>query len=373
MAVNLTGAALNPYTNSFLFFCGDKFITMDLNSGQTSSMVSLFNQNGESYFDNFRFNNSDSTIYGLARRNFYVNQIFSCAEMFLAKLNAETGEIQQISQNSIGEGFALAGSAIDPYQMVYYFSKGIEITGLDMYTGEVYSSFPINFPGGKMFDNFTYSCADTALYGLIRENFYSYDSTNTDFPMQILDSTSVKLGKINTINGELIEVSPVNLNFGGYSINASSAIEPDQMVYYFSSGGNIVGVSLISGLVVSNNDLSFEDGSYFDLMRNFNNCRDASRARLSSEVASVNEENNSSFNVCPNPACTDFKIAFEQELSNGEITITNQLGEIMSSISNYSGAEIEFKNQNLTAGIYFITIKSNDNQQIVNKKIVIQP
>jgi hypothetical protein len=349
---------------------------LDLNSGQVSNQVSVFNSNGESYFDNFRFNNSDSTVYGLARRNYYnTDGSFIYGEMFLSKLIESTGEIQQISQNSIGQGFALAGSAIDPFQMVYYYSKGDAIVGLDMYNGEIYSTFPIDWEQTGMFDNFTYSCADTSLYGLQRKNYYSmiYDEQFPDFPMQNLDSTSVKLAKLNLNTGEIIEVSQNNLNVGGYSLNASSAIDPIGMKYYFSSGNNIVAVSMISGQIVETNDLIFEDGSYFDLMRNFNNCKDASRARLSSQVASIQEKMNSPISISPNPSSSNFKIIMKDELENGEILITNQLGEIVAKVSSFSGNEIEFTNQKLSAGIYYITVNTSKSGQIFTEKLLIQP
>jgi hypothetical protein len=374
MAVNLTGAALNPYTNSYLFFGGFKFITMDMNTGTTSQEVTLFNQNGESYFDNFRFNNSDSTIYGLARRNFYdAEQNFTTAEMFLAKLNSETGEIQQVSQNSIGQGFAYTGSAIDPFQMVYYFSKGDEIVGLDMYSGEIYSSFPIDFAQGKMFDNFTYSCADTALYGLIRQNFYTtvFDSLNPGWGTQTLDSTSIKLGRIKTNTGIIEEISVTSLEAGGYSINASSAIDPNTMTYYFSTGNNIIGVSMVTGEMIHNNPLNFEDGSFFDLMRSFNNCINATKSRTNAETASTLEDNENPTSIFPNPASTEITIAFSNPVQGAEIRCINQVGLTVACHTNFSGNSLRMPCDHLAPGIYYLLIQSSDNNEIKCEKLII--
>ena len=371
MLVNLTGAALDPYSNSYLFFGGYTFITMDLNSGEINNEVQLFNPNGESYFDNFRFNNSDSSIYGLARRNYYDSNFnFTGAEMFLSRLNSVNGEITQISQNSTGSGFALAGSAIDPYQMVYYFSTGGAIVGLDMYEGDVYSSFPIDFNSGIMFDNFTYSCVDTSLYGLIRQNFYStiIDSLNGGFETTILDSTSMKLGKINTSSGVLTEVSQSSIGFGGYSLNASSAIDPNSMTYYFSSGDNLVGVSMVTGQVTQLNPWEFEDGTYFDLMRNFNNCRLATKVRIntnSSKLKELNKTNN--FNVYPNPVASEFTIQFQNLKSNSEIKILDQYGKTQKTIDNFSGKEINIQRGNLSSGIYFVQITDENGRTEINK------
>ncbi len=371
-AVNLTGAALNPYTNSYLFFGGNQFITLNLNTGIIENQVTLSNPNGESYFDNFRFNNSDSTVYGLARRNQYDTQgSFISAEMFLSKLNAETGEIQQISQNSIGSGFAYSGSAIDPYQMVYYYSIGSAIVGLDMYNGEIYSSFPIPLSDNIMFDNFTYSCADSSLYGLLRQNFYTTvtDSLDPMFGLQNLDSTSIKLAKINTTTGEIVAISANPLAAGGFSINASSAIDPNTMTYYFSTGNNILGVSMITGEITENNNLSFQYGDYFDLMRNIGNCKNANKARLNSNTNSISEINQTKdFSLFPNPVSTELNIIFENELSAGEIQISNQFGQVVFEQAFSSANEVQLNTENFASGLYYISLK---NQSVKPAKFVV--
>jgi hypothetical protein len=371
-AVNLTGAALNPYTNSYLFFGGNQFITLNLNTGIIENQVTLSNPNGESYFDNFRFNNSDSTVYGLARRNQYDTQgSFIGAEMFLSKLNAETGEIQQISQNSIGSGFAYSGSAIDPYQMVYYYSIGSSIVGLDMYNGEIYSSFPIPLSDNIMFDNFTYSCADSSLYGLLRQNFYTTvtDSLDPMFGLQNLDSTSIKLAKINTTTGEIVAISANPLAAGGFSINASSAIDPNTMTYYFSTGNNILGVSMITGEITENNNLSFQYGDYFDLMRNIGNCKNANKARLNSNTNSISEINQTKdFSLFPNPVSTELNIIFENELLAGEIQISNQFGQVVFEQALSSANEVQLNTENFASGLYYISLK---NQSVKPAKFVV--
>jgi hypothetical protein len=149
--VNLTGAALNPYDSTYIFMGASDMLTLSLVTGEVLNRVSISNPLSDSYFDNFRFNNSDSTLYGLARR---YDIPTSTGEVFLAKINTTTGIITQISPTSVAQGFALAGSAINPYEMVYYFSTGANLIGLDLYTGEVYSHTSIQSIDGIMFDNF---------------------------------------------------------------------------------------------------------------------------------------------------------------------------------------------------------------------------
>jgi hypothetical protein len=95
------------------------------------------------------------------------------------------------------------------------------------------------------------------------------------FGIKIKDIKEIKCPKCNsdlsqvfTGNTPIINKNPQ----GGYSLNAGAAIDPDALIYYYNNGSNLIGVSLITGTVVSVVTLAFEDGMYFDLMRNFENC-----------------------------------------------------------------------------------------------------
>ncbi len=369
-AVNLTGASLNPYDSTFVFLGGNGLNTFDLNQGNITVQVPLTNPIAPSYFDNFRFNNSDSTMYGLARRNTYDSTTMTnTGSMFLSKLNTTNGVITEISPTSVGQGFALAGSAIDPYQMVFYYSTGSNLVGLDLYDGSIFSNAPISITNGDYFDNFTYSCADTALYGLIRTNYFSY-ILDPLFPLDsfpVLDSATVKLGKINPNTGLVTTISPYAISQGGYSLNAGAAIDPDAMIYYYNNGANLIGVSLITGTVVSVVTLDFEDGMYFDLMRNFENCKSAKSARLS-PYASLNEitTNEQAF-VYPNPS--DGFLTVKSNFLMKEIMVTAIDGKrlLMQNTDNY---QTTMNLETLEKGIYFLTLVGINNQVEVKKVII---
>jgi hypothetical protein len=359
-AINLTGASLNPYENSFVFIGANKINTLSLVDGSLTSSTELSNPNGPSFFDNFRFNNADSTMYGLARRN-YTNPITGqvTGAVYLANANTTTGVITEISQNPVAQGFALAGSVIDPHQMVYYFSTGSSIMGLDIYDGSIYSNAPYVNPNGVAFDNFTYSCADSSIYGLIRQNYFS--------SMQQLDSSTIRLGKINPNTGVVTPVSPYSIVSGGYSLNAGSTIDPDAMVYYFGNGNNIFGVSLITGLLVSNQAYSFEDGMYFDLMRNNQNCIEARAFRFANFATNTLDKNDRvNFAVYPNPSKNIFEFSCNTNIELLQIhSIDGKLLIQENPLSNRARIElIDFP-----SGIYFARVKSiNGNFEV--KKII---
>jgi hypothetical protein len=364
-AVNLTGAALNPYTNSYIFIGATNIQTLDLNTGTITNSVPLSNPIQNSYFDNFRFNNSDSTLYGLARRNTYDSlTMTNTGEVYLAKTNTNTGVITQISPTSVAQGFALAGSAIDPYQMVYYFSTGSNLLGLDLYNGSIYSNVTINNPYGIAFDNFTYSCADSTIYGLIRQNYFSNytDSLLPGVVLEVLDSSTVKLGKINPNTGLVTLISPSTLTYGGYSLNASSTIDPNTMTYYYSTGSQLVGVSLTTGLVTSAETFTFEDGEYFDLMRNFQNCISARAVRENPGQVGINElPAASGVNVYPNPFANFITISGENNITQVELVTLS--GTVVYN-TNHTGQHIQMDLSSLQTGMYLLKITSGGTTDI---------
>jgi hypothetical protein len=368
--INLTGAALNPYDNTFIFIGASNLNTLDLNTGEMINSVPLYNPIEESYFDNFRFNNSDSTMYGLARRNsFDPNTMQTNGEVYLAKTNTNTGEITEISTTSVAQGFALAGSAIDPYQMVYYFSLGSSLLGLDIYDGSVYSDVPIVNPEGIYFDNFTYSCADTTIYGLVRKNFFStiFDPGFPDFPIQVLDSSTVRLGKIDPNTGIVTIISPSTVTQGGYSLNSGAAIDPETLTFYYNTGTNLVGVSLVTGEMTSSTPFVFEDGQYFDLMRNFQNCYTASANRsnpLISGVPSLTDDK--PISIYPNPVADILNIQCAGSVRRVEIISPD--GKLVA-VFKPAGLNPAIDISTLTAGLYYIKVISNDESASVAKMV----
>jgi len=301
-------------------------------------------------------------MYGLARNNYYdstLNQ--NVGQLFLAKINTVTGTITQISPSSIGQGYALAGSAIDPYQMVYYYSTGSNLIGVDMYTGNVYSNTPMILPANSHFDNFTYSCVDTALYGLVRTNYF-----NSANPF-VIDSSTIRLGKINPSTGVVTVLSTSSLFGYGYSLNAGSAIDPNTMTYYYSTGDYIIGASLFNGQQNSLDSIQFADGMYFDLMRNFDNCRTINIIRNNSSTG-ISELEQTDINIAPNPSSAQIKIQSKEEIAQiniysmqGNIVYTEQLNSKESSISI----------SELNEGLYIVQIKLLTGKT-VNKKIIKQ-
>jgi hypothetical protein len=371
-SINLTGAALNPYTNQFCFFGDNGLKSIDLSTGLISNTATINNPNGTGYFDLFRFNTSDSLMYGLSRRNIPNPQTGGLiSAMYLATIDASTGTITEISPSSIGQGFAFSGSAIDPHQMVFYFSTGAQLVGLDMYTGGIFTSPTLTYPnGGQTFDNFTYSCADTALYGLIRTNYYSqfYDP-QTMLTTQVFDSAAVHLGKVNALTGEVIKVSTQSLGVTAFSVNGSSTIDPVNMIYYFISGSGtglaVYGVSLQTGLVVSQGTISNANALYFDMMRIQSDCYESRPTRVAPS-ASLSDPlaKQPTIQVFPNPTTDVVLIIANQNIDKELIQLIDVCGKVVVE-SLFSGTQTQLDLSKLAPGTYYL--KSNNLLDLVYK------
>ncbi len=356
---NATGAALDPDSGTYFFLNSGGILSVDIDSGSVISQIPLSNPIAPSNFDNFRFNTSNAKLYGLARRYIQGNGPGQgYGELFLATINPITGVISQISPQSVGESFALQGNAIDPQMMVYYYSDASELIGLDMYTGLVYSSPTITFPqGGVFFDNFTYNCTDTTIYGLIR--------TSTSLP-QILH-----FGKIDPQTGVVTRISQQPLVYNLFTINGSSTIDQTNGIYYYASvlpqGGNaIIGVSIVTGDVVSVNPIPSNAGvqSFFDLIRHPSDCSNPKLLRLDPNggTAELANEELSQLNVYPNPFTDQLTITAATNIDT--YVLRDVQGKIVLQ-ENPMNSSLKIETANLENGIYFIEINTANTTKIV--------
>ena len=366
-AINMTGTAINTVDSSFVFIGMSKMYQLSLADGAVITSVDLFNpsaaNSNQSYFNNFIFNQSDTSIYGLATRDDSLGNYGN----FLAKVNTSTGLITEISPASVGQSILMAGATIDPYQMIYYYSDGIELIGLDLYNGSIYNSDSVTYPVGfSGFGNFAYSCFDNTIYGLLSKEFTSlvpdpFDPTNYIYQ---LDSTNLFLGTINPTTGQVscVGVNPIQCS-NNYLMNSGGAIDPATSTYYFNDGEKYIGVSLATGLVQSACVETYEEGEQFILFRNNTNCVGASFIRLN---PALNSPSNSieNYQVFPNP-------------SGGKITIqsTNKLlqtlelytidGQRVFFESNIQSSSKCLNNLSLEKGVYFLIIDKSATTKIV--------
>ena len=287
--INLTGVSLNPYNNTYTYQDQDSWLSVDLTNGGILNDVVVSLPSATGNFDNFKFNTSDTTMYGIFSQVLYnpTTGVYS-GDMRLATCDLSTGQVSLISPASVASSYVMAGSSINPHLMVYYFISEGKLMGIDLYNGSIYTQPLISIPsGGDSFDNFAYSCVDTTMYGLI-----------VDHGVGVLS-----LGKINASTG-VVTPLPTALNFDNYIMNGGATIDPINLIYYFETMDNnaqiyMVGLSLLDGSIVSNVMLP-PSGSYFDMARIDGDCYGAAPSRLNPSLQL--EESTWSLSIAPNPS-----------------------------------------------------------------------
>jgi hypothetical protein len=359
--ISLTGGSVNQTNNTFNMVGRNSYTTIDINTGSLlqQGAINSFSSEGVTFFDNVRFNNSNTTLYGLARVQVN-NQLQG---LYLSKLNTESGNLTQISQNTLGTQYTVNGTVIDPDQMIYYYTSGQKFVGLDLYNGNVFTdpNYVFDDPEYFGFANIAFNCSDSEIYGLIRGQT---PGVNPLFPTNFI--YFLKLGKIDPVTGIVTEISDVILPSQAYSLNASATIDEGNRIYYFIGLNNILyGVSLDTGLVVSTATITFEDGEVVNFMNNFNNCIGRTALRPNPDL--LNNESilkEDIISIFPNPVVSILHIKTDMVVDKVEIIDSN--GRIVEVVLNLKVINVE----NLDFGLYFVKIYSD--HKIVNQKFIKQ-
>lgn len=361
--INLNGATIDPYLNRYYIGSGFNLLTFDINSGDIINNVPISGPLPSSSFQNLRFNPSDSIIYGMVPNNFYSSYfdttlmttivVLDSTQIRFGSLNPATGQYSLIGNTSYNNIYTLAGNSIDPYQMLYYYSAVDTLIGIDLYTGLPISIVPIQLPLYGIFENIAYSCADTSIYGLTRQNYVSsvYDTLLMAF-VDVVDSTTFRLSKINPNTGVVTFVSPNNIGVGG-NLSGGAYIDPNSMTYFFSNGNQIVGVSLITGLITSTVIKTFSSGAFaLDMMRSTQNCFGVSKIRFNN-LTELDVLGNFKLEAIlfPNPAQN--KIELKSDVSFSNIEILDFKGSLI-----LETQEKTIDISSLPSGIYFARVVS---------------
>lgn len=320
MAINLTGATIDPYQGHYYIGSGFNLLTFDINSGELVNNVPITGALATGAFQNYRFNPADSTIYGMVPNNFYSTffdtlsmtwyEVLDSTQIRFASLDPMTGVYTLIGNTSFDNLYTLAGNSIDPFQMVYYYSAVDTLIGIDLFNGSLFSVAPIQLPPNGIFENIAYSCADTSIYGLTRQNYTSlvYEPLIMDY-MEVVDSTTFRLSTIDPNTGQVTFISPYNIQAGG-NLTGGAYIDPETMTYFFNNGNEIVGVSLITGLITSSVTKSYPDGEIaIDMMRSDLNCYGVLKMRSDPALGIEDAMVPVDIVLYPNPAQSIFSIA----------------------------------------------------------------
>lgn len=346
--INLTGVSLNPYNYTYTYQDQDSWLSVDLTNGGIVNDVVVSLPSATGNFDNFKFNTSDTTMYGIFSQVLYnpTTGVYS-GDMRLATCDLSTGQVSLISPASVASSYVMAGSSINPHLMVYYFISEGKLMGIDLYNGSIYTQPLISIPsGGDSFDNFAYSCVDTTMYGLIMNHGVGVQS----------------LGKINASTG-VVTPLPTALNFDNYIMNGGATIDPINLIYYFETMDNnaqiyLVGLSLLDGSIVSNVMLP-PSGTYFDMARIDGDCYGAAPSRLNPSLQL--EESTWSLSIAPNPSSDVVTINSNSQIEY--LRCYGMDGKTAREITMDGNNQISIKS--FPKGVYMLEVRTANTSRIV--------
>lgn len=354
------GGSVNQTTNTFNLIGSNSFMTFDVTTGNFLQQMPItsFATQGSTYFGQVRFNNSNTTLYGLAR----VSVTGQPVSTYLARLVTSTGNLVQLSQTPLADISVVTGTVIDPIDMVFYYCSPTKFVGLDLYNGSVYSSpnFVYGNPEYYGFGNIAFNCTNREIYGLIRGKYASEDAPTPTGYIYYL-----KLGKINPNTGVVTEISTVNLPTTAFSVGASATVDESNGIYYFVGTGQVIyGVSLATGAVVSSAPATFEDGNTVFFINDYNNCINRTAERLDPALSNNQDFTADAFSIYPNPTSKTITISTSNAVERVEIYDSN--GRIVKTTFNQSEIDVEA----LQSGVYFLKIFGDT--MVGNQKFVKQ-
>lgn len=345
----VTGSALNPYTNTYHVLSADRFFAIDNVSGEITDAVTVTIPLENSYMRSVVFNPSDSGYYGLIIQTTELD-----AAILLGKIDPLTGVVEVLSDTSITQFLMPGRNIINPYEMVYYLLTDTQIIGIDMYTGEIYSTATITNPYGAQFDNMSFNCKDGSIYGLI----------------PAIDTQLVFLGKLDPFTGavELVFETAVDTTYFISGLGtANSAIDPVTNTYYYISAENLKGINLEDGSIVFENSIYDMEGRYFGLFHHVQDCFGAQRTRFATGINAASQVQQ--FIMMPNPAKNFIKISYSENIQI--LQLMNSAGQIILA-KEVNAKNIMINTGFLTPGIYFAEGISLQGNLLSGKIIVIE-
>jgi Secretion system C-terminal sorting domain len=370
--INLNGATIDPYLNRYYIGSGFNLMTFDITGGNLINTAPITGPIPSGSFQNYRFNPSDSTIYGMVPNNFYSTyydpismsniEVLDSSHIRFGSIDPVTGNYTLIGNTPYKNIYTLAGNSIDPHQMIYYYSAVDTLVGIDLYTGNLYSEATIQLPNYAIFENITYSCADTSIYGITRQNYISlvYDSLVMDF-VETVDSTTFRLSKIDPSTGIVTFISPNSIPVGA-NLNGGTFIDPSTMTFYLNTGNLINGVSMVTGLITSSVLKTFPNGeTAFDMMRSTQNCFGAAKMREET-ILSIEDPNalENYLVLFPNPANNELNISTKANFQTIEIMDVTGKFLLKSTVKTVNIVQ-------LPEGIYFAKITTSEGESVTRK------
>lgn len=162
-------------------------------------------------------------------------------------------------------------------------------------------------------------------------------------------------------------------NYTNLGTSANGSVQPNNepiydgletnWVYEEINLSDYIGQSIKVRFVLKSDGGTRGDGFFFDDFEVAYNINDAGLA----------EKGNDLMHIQPNPATHSATLHFEKDITDGQITVINQQGEIVSRISNTQQTkQVTINLEQLNAGVYYVTFENNTTIMKPKKLVVIK-
>lgn len=309
---------VNPVSDIFYYADQNALVGIDMNNGSLISNPTI-TTSLQPFFQSFIYNELTQEIIGLERG------ANNGGEVYLAKIDPNSGVVTPISQTSITNSISLnGGQTIDLANQWFHFISNSRLYTVDITTGNTIYNPLIDTSSALYFDNIIYNEFDGNVYGLAR---------NANPP-------EIFLARINPVDGVVTLISQTSI---GQSFTlAGSTINPFSNTYFYKANENFIGVDIASGVVTSNPpiDYSQSNGNYFDYYYYPN--------EKISLLSSSNFSPKMDLKFFPNPTKD---VVYVENNDVDKIAVLDMTGRLILSLKNKDNT---FNVSDLPSGTYFI-------------------
>lgn len=196
-------------------------------------------------------NAQQGIIMGLAKKAAAVK------EVYFSTVDPITGNVTLLSNPYISQHIVTMGATLDNVNNLYYYQaegNPYPLKAVDIFTGSVVYSTPMNFPSGFIYDLIQYNCLDSSFYGV------EHNLTTQELKPLRMDVTT---GLFTYLSSNSIIASARDYTFD----------KKNNILYFMSGSNTIVSISLSNGNVLNSIALPLVATQFFENLEF--NCMDS--------------------------------------------------------------------------------------------------
>jgi hypothetical protein len=319
-------SAVNVTTQEFYYCDGTQLISIDANSGNVNSNITL-PLPPLTNFSHIQYNPCDSNIYGLTKDQTNL--------VGFAKFNPYTGIFTNISLLSTAISYCFGCmTVIDPVANFFAFQSN-GIIEIELTTGNIIYNSPLNNLPNESFGHIALKCNTHEIFGT---------SANTSTGLKFLATIDPATGNVSHVSASGWAPGLFKPVAGGDFINQFTGD-----YFYSGAGSKLLGANTLTGNLVYNKTIGNQGEILF--INHFSSCGCGSPSAINN-----NAMHNNTIEVLPNPFSNYINVKNIVPNENAFFQLISPLGKIVFASIINSGEPINVSQLNLPEGIYHYNI-----------------